>query len=848
LASTPSVFGHSRRTLEITYHGKARMQSAVSAHGYAAGNATLVTLIGDTGEILKFWPNTKEPLLEQAEAFLHQKQLIAVNTTCSICRRNLHACCFEVSQRGAIVNAFETLELGVPLTIRAKLSSERGLDPDLTKFMRSLGLSAPVYTQLGPHLHDMGVYKASQLTGVDPVKLVADLGLHDDGTLVRFLGNKLAERIAEEQSRHLQVDKQQAWAANTTSRGQHWQVEELIRRNGLFRGLRISKPGQDETNLQEAVQFTPKAVLTGESGLETAIMLTPDLKTSEFILESTSANDMNTASLLMDSYGETSLDSKSSSFSFSFGLDLGAVGIPVSANIGGGESKSSKKMEQLSEQDSTRETLNEKSHTYVKSKYFVEPRQMIIVDPQWLQPTPALKQAFHDVNESLHNRSKVYSVDHLFRDFGTHTCTRALLGGWWKITAKYSSKNMHKVLEMKQATSHAIDNVVTESSHHTVGIGFGSIAKFDSSHKDEATNEHHEKSERMHNQKEVVTNTDSNIDLMQEWKGGISGLQGETWRGSLDVAVNSNWKIIDRFLGSCRGIWRWVEDDELKSRICEGWRKGFIRSVEGLLQEAEHGDQEEWASCAGAAHMQQLQKKINGLRLEAAREEQRRAQQKCEATAGHYFEDGNCLVNRCKCGNRVGEVGKDCPSNGAEKCKEDQKAKCRTMTCPKNFWLKPDATSQEQRCASYKCREDPDQARCCQKVALTNTFTIELWTKDQGGCQACGRSKIKVKIKGTTRKATKWVNIGSGPKRGQMGTYHFSSSSQFKPTQICIKWRPKGLLCNWCPGNTLKVYNGKLRKSPMSYIGVASGWSKFKGRINGKEERCKQVVHTAQWL
>ncbi|CAE8699296.1 unnamed protein product, partial [Polarella glacialis] len=62
---------------------------------------------------------------------------------------------------------------------------------------------------------------------------------------------------------------------------------------------------------------------------------------------------------------------------------------------------------------------------------------------------------------------------------------------------------------------------------------------------------------------------DSSMEIEQKWKGGASGTSPELWRKSLDSSLSSNWKTISRKLEMCEGIWIFVEDEDLKQRLCE---------------------------------------------------------------------------------------------------------------------------------------------------------------------------------------------------------------------------------------------------------------------------------------
>merc|ERR1712048_817998 len=46
-------------------------------------------------------------------------------------------------------------------------------------------------------------------------------------------------------------------------------------------------------------------------------------------------------------------------------------------------------------------------------------------------------------------------------------------------------------------------------------------------------------------------------EVRQEWLGGNSGLTVGDWRDSMNM--NSNWRIIDREIDSCIGIWNLLD-------------------------------------------------------------------------------------------------------------------------------------------------------------------------------------------------------------------------------------------------------------------------------------------------
>merc|ERR1719473_1346184 len=68
-----------------------------------------------------------------------------------------------------------------------------------------------------------------------------------------------------------------------------------------------------------------------------------------------------------------------------------------------------------------------------------------------LEPT----QEFLEAVEKVETQDS-YTVKDLFSDFGTHTCTTVLFGGWWRVTANYKSLTKKSAAEMSKVTSTSI--------------------------------------------------------------------------------------------------------------------------------------------------------------------------------------------------------------------------------------------------------------------------------------------------------------------------------------------------------------------------------------------------------
>jgi len=64
---------------------------------------------------------------------------------------------------------------------------------------------------------------------------------------------------------------------------------------------------------------------------------------------------------------------------------------------------------------------------------------------------------------------------------------------------------------------------------------------------------------------------DSVLEVTQEWKGGTSGASVSAWRDSLDESTSSNWRVIDRVIGKCTGLWTLSRRPYVRQALCDHW-------------------------------------------------------------------------------------------------------------------------------------------------------------------------------------------------------------------------------------------------------------------------------------
>ncbi|CAE7224190.1 unnamed protein product [Symbiodinium sp. CCMP2592] len=165
----------------------------------------------------------------------------------------------------------------------------------------------------------------------------------------------------------------------------------------------------------------------------------------------------------------------------------------------------------------------------------------------------------------------------LFR-FGTHVCPQVVLGGWWKLAASYQSTEKHTEVDKSNVLSMAIEKTTVSAAQAHAEGSYGVAAGSAAGGTDNA-----EKVTETTNSGEREINKDAykdaNIEVTQEWRGGASGTSPADWRRSLDESFNSNWRVIDREIDNCVGVWTWVDDEELRSLICEHWLELYHASL-----------------------------------------------------------------------------------------------------------------------------------------------------------------------------------------------------------------------------------------------------------------------------
>lgn len=295
--------------------------------------------------------------------------------------------------------------------------------------------------------------------------------------------------------------------------------------------------------------------------------------------------------------------------------------------------------------------------------------------------------------------------------------------------------------------------------------------------------------------KEAFEDKTSSTNIYQEWKGGMSGATELQWRTSLSAHTNSNWRIIDHYIDSCRGIWRWVENDpKLKEQICGVWMTTFLDNMGIPLEEAKVATT---SSCQGNGNMQEFKKAVESLKQEKDLTKLVEDKAACLKKSGFHFEGGACKENACTCGaGVVGLTGAECSVHGSVACKESQKAKCKGFVCPAGYQTKKD---KKAKCATNICTVADDLETCCEDVKLASKFLVSVKTKDQS--LAGTDDDVYVKIEGEDDDSG-WRQLDSSDNDFNPGSERDytvelkAGKKAFVPVKICFKLGAPG----WTPG------------------------------------------------
>jgi len=287
--------------------------------------------------------------------------------------------------------------------------------------------------------------------------------------------------------------------------------------------------------------------------------MTPQVSTTESSFEFKSADALASASMVIESLGVSA--ARAREFGMSASAGGGAFGF--SFNIAAGLSHHGSSAEASNH---NAETSQQKSHSgseFHKLRVIQEPRALIVVNSNMIQPTAALKKAivkYHlDVEEG---KDPLEAAQVLFNQFGTHVCPSVTLGGMWELRARFYSETEKTNVEMNAVVTRAIEQAQSTAAfsqasgsgwgfHGSAGIKGGGAGQ---------TAENRGSAEKAVSE---IQSKKEQADVEQEWKGGVSGGSASQWRASLSKSKNSNWKVVDTDMNQCIEHWKWITPDNM---------------------------------------------------------------------------------------------------------------------------------------------------------------------------------------------------------------------------------------------------------------------------------------------
>ena len=338
------------------------------------------------------------------------------------------------------------------------------------------------------------------------------------------------------------------------------------------------------------------------------------------------------------------------------------------------------------------------------------PRAWRYFDVSWAPKSSKSVRAMYEVYEpdvrALFNPTS--STDQLLLsliyDYGTHVCPKVTLGGWWRISASYVSTVSQTRLDVEQAATSYINQAEAESWGYDAnaagtyrGVSGGAAGgQGSSSGKGSGSNTSSGAKEET-----LIAMKNATMNVEQVWQGGAEGVSPLDWRRSLDEHFNSNWRVIERDLTRCVGLWMFVEDPHLSEALCFTWVTKLLQSYNLTISSVPLQLQQ--AACTTTRNMQYLIKFAQNV--SAAMREQEYASLEAECVSkypGNYWTPpNNCIPKQCLCtlngGTAVnGTRGTKCPQQDAQDCVgcclDSQRAFCSKATaCAPGDILKPQA-------------------------------------------------------------------------------------------------------------------------------------------------------------
>eukprot|EP00928_Gymnodinium_smaydae_P062110 TRINITY_DN4603_c0_g2_i3.p1 TRINITY_DN4603_c0_g2~~TRINITY_DN4603_c0_g2_i3.p1 ORF type:complete len:1836 (+),score=264.92 TRINITY_DN4603_c0_g2_i3:75-5582(+) len=431
--------------------------------------------------------------------------------------------------------------------------------------------------------------------------------------------------------------------------GRQSNTMQQVHNQGLLRGRMLAVNSASEFSaLDRVVDLTSAMRTLSQSDPSTFQMLvqhTSGMDAKEFVMESEDVAAAQQANKMISSFGASSLQEMDQSFAANAGASFMSASFKVGMSSGKSEMSSDTSDSRSESSDSTRTSTK----TMSQSRYYLEPRMQLVLDRSMLTPDVGFLKESNSIaltlckergeqgceqkwaldgtgvsslppsssicaNDMSEPKARSVEQDILARNllarFGSHVCPQAVLGGWWKITANLNSASTMSSTAASEATARAIESASKSESGAEASAGLGDAFSVGVSSSESETDEEAESSDEASGSASTSEQSNFNMQINQSWRGGSTGVSLKDWRDSLSTTRSSEWKVIDRNVDKCIGVWNFMADNYSACAVCEKWLELFLADLG--LQKLSVSKQELKESCQSDGLMRGLISKAVG--------------------------------------------------------------------------------------------------------------------------------------------------------------------------------------------------------------------------------------------
>jgi len=353
---------------------------------------------------------------------------------------------------------------------------------------------------------------------------------------------KVAEDIFELGRQSAESDFSYGWQSD---------IATLIHRNGVLHGVTLLA-GNYEAVRREVLHIRPTVANLPEDEQQRSMLFNADTSTMEGSISSIHGSCIERTNQIITKFGTSAFSSISLGKALSGCSSFGSEGL----NFGSSDATSQVAIDEYRTDEEVR--TSQQAQAFTKTVYELEPRAILAIRPWHVVPSKRFLSSVNGISLDTGGQTESvplsqYTIQELFKDYGTHVCTKVALGGWQRHTASYRSDS--------NESSRGMDKIVSDV------LAQSGITK-------------DELGERVDSGPTFYSSPNGGIiEVRNEWKGGISGSNLVQFRASLSECKSSNWRVIDRNVEQCRGIWYWVQSPEHRMAICKEWVKEIVKAM-----------------------------------------------------------------------------------------------------------------------------------------------------------------------------------------------------------------------------------------------------------------------------